>query len=99
MAASLKEMTGKVVSIICADGKSIVGKLSGHDPLQNLILSDAHERVYSPDEPVAREPLGLYVVRGDNLVLVGELDEEEDGKRDFEGIRAEPMKAVDHAQL
>ena len=82
------------ISVICGDGKNIVGKLQGLDKLQNLILVDAHERIFSTTEPVEREPLGLYVIRGDNLAVIGELDEEEDAKRDFSGIRAEPMKAV-----
>jgi len=40
-----------------------------------LILNDAHERVYSPDDPVEQTPLGLYVIRGDNICIIGEFDE------------------------
>ena len=47
----------------------------GHDQVQNLILNDAHERVYSPDSAVEQVPLGLYVIRGDNLCVIGEFDE------------------------
>lgn len=47
----------------------------GHDQVQNLILNDAHERVYSPDSPVEEVPLGLYVIRGDNLCVIAEFDE------------------------
>ena len=47
----------------------------GHDQVQNLILNDAHERVYSPDAPVEQAPLGLYVIRGDNICVIGEFDE------------------------
>ena len=46
----------------------------GHDQVQNLILNDAHERVYSPDSPVEQVPLGLYVIRGDNICIIGEFD-------------------------
>lgn len=52
----------------------IVGTLLGHDQVQNLILTDAHERIYSEDADVEELPLGLYVIRGDNLCLVGEYD-------------------------
>lgn len=43
--------------------------------MQNLILNDAVERVYSNDADVEEVPLGLYLIRGDNLCLVGEYDE------------------------
>jgi len=46
----------------------------GNDQVQNLILNDAVERVYSADENVEEVPLGLYVIRGDNLCLVSEYD-------------------------
>lgn len=35
-------------------------------------MTDAEERVYSADEDVERVPLGLYVIRGDNVCLIGE---------------------------
>lgn len=46
----------------------------GHDQVQNLILNDATEHLYSTDEPVEQVPLGLYVVRGDNVAVVGEFE-------------------------
>jgi len=65
----------EVVCVVTADGRIIVGEMVGHDQVQNLILNDAHERVYSPDDPVEKVPLGLYVIRGDNLCVVAEYDE------------------------
>ena len=61
--------------IVTSDGRTIVGTLLGNDQVQNLILNDAIERVYSSDADVEEVPLGLYVIRGDNLCLVGEYDE------------------------
>ena len=61
--------------IVTSDGRTIVGTLLGNDQVQNLILSDAIERVYSNDADVEEVPLGLYLIRGDNLCLVGEYDE------------------------
>ena len=62
------------VCIVTSDGRMIVGTLIGHDQVQNLILKEAHERIYSQDADVEEMPLGLYVVRGDNLCLVGDYD-------------------------
>ncbi|CAB9515017.1 Sm-like protein LSM8 [Seminavis robusta] len=75
MASTIKEWKDKVVFVLTADGRIIVGQLVGHDQVQNLIMNDAHERVYSADEGVEKVPLGLYVIRGDNLCLIGEYDE------------------------
>lgn len=61
--------------VVTGDGRTIIGTLIGNDQVQNLILSDATERVYSPDADVEEVPLGLYLIRGDNLCLVGEYDE------------------------
>ena len=40
--------------------------------------------------------LGLYIVRGDNIALVGEVDEEIDAEIDLAMLKAEPLKAVVH---
>jgi small nuclear ribonucleoprotein (snRNP)-like protein len=59
--------------VLTCDGRLLVGILVGHDQVQNLILNEAQERIYSEDEDVEIVPLGLYVVRGDNVVLVWKL--------------------------
>ncbi len=43
------------------------GLLRGFDQAVNLILVDAKERVYSSKAGVEVVPLGLYMVRGDNV--------------------------------
>ena len=62
--------------MLTSDGRVIVGVLLGFDQVQNLILNEAYERLYSADTDVEEEPLGLYLVRGDNVCLVGECDEQ-----------------------
>ena len=64
----------EVVCVVTSDGRIIIGQMVGHDQVQNLILNDAHERVYRPDAPVEEAPLGLYVIRGDNICVIGEFD-------------------------
>jgi U6 snRNA-associated Sm-like protein LSm8 len=43
------------------------GSLKGYDQTINLILHECHERVFSPTAGVEQVPLGLYVIRGDNM--------------------------------
>lgn len=54
--------------VITQDGRTIVGELIGFDQTTNVILSNSVERIYSLDEDVEEVDLGLYVVRGDNIV-------------------------------
>jgi U6 snRNA-associated Sm-like protein LSm8 len=74
--AFLSFPSAEVVMVLTSDGRIIVGKFVGHDQVQNLILNEAYERIYSQTDDVERVPLGLYVVRGDSLCLVAEFDEE-----------------------
>jgi len=83
MSSSLSTFVDKFVTIITTDGRLLVGYLRGYDQTTNLILSGAQERTISPDEPVVTEELGLYILRGDNVALVGETDEERDQKTNW----------------
>ena len=62
-----------------------------------MILDECHERVYSLDAGVEQVVLGLYIIRGDNIAVIGEVDPELDAKVDLEAIRAEGLKPVSHS--
>ncbi|EOD10683.1 hypothetical protein EMIHUDRAFT_240187 [Emiliania huxleyi CCMP1516] len=101
MSAMLEPLVDKVVQVITNDGRNIVGLLKGFDQTTNVILDECHERVFSTTagvEQAAAGPvmLGLYIVRGDNIALVGEVDEEIDAEIDLAMLKAEPLKAVVH---
>ncbi|XP_057839140.1 sm-like protein LSM8 isoform X2 [Cryptomeria japonica] len=93
--AGLDSMMDQVISVITNDGRNIVGILRGFDQATNLILDESHERVYSTTAGVEQLVLGLYIIRGDNIV-VGELDEELDSNLDLSKLRAHPLKPVVH---
>ncbi|GAQ84239.1 U6 snRNA-associated Sm-like protein LSm8 [Klebsormidium nitens] len=92
----LEPFVDQPVSVITNDGRNIVGILKGFDQATNLILDESHERVYSTAEGVEQLVLGLYIIRGDNVAVVGELDEELDSNLDLGQIKAEPLKAISH---
>ncbi len=60
----------------------------------NVILDDTHERVYSPNAGVEQVVLGLHIVRGDNIAIIGELDEDVDSRLDLANIKAEPVMSI-----
>lgn len=95
MASTLSELTNKSVTLLTCDGRLITGTLLGYDQLQNLILKQAYEKVYSMEAPVEKVELGLFVVRGDNVAVISEVTaaDEEDGGKD-EDVRAEPIPPI-----
>ncbi|KAF9010005.1 hypothetical protein BDQ17DRAFT_1388035 [Cyathus striatus] len=91
---SLQSYVDRRVLLILQDGRAIVGVLAGFDQKSNVVLSDSKERVYSLDEGVEEVPLGLYLVKGDMIVLIGELDEAIDSSVDLSTIRADPIPPI-----
>jgi len=64
------------ICVVTSDGRIILGELVGHDQVQNLILNDAKERVYSSGSPPDTVDLGLYVIRGDNVCMIADYNED-----------------------
>lgn len=96
MAAMIEGYVDKIVQVVTNDGRNLVGVLKGFDQTTNVILDECHERVYSTEVGVEQVVLGLYIVRGDNIAIVGEIDEERDAELALDEIYAEPLKAVVH---
>uniref|UniRef100_A0A6S8Y5T4 U6 snRNA-associated Sm-like protein LSm8 n=1 Tax=Ditylum brightwellii TaxID=49249 RepID=A0A6S8Y5T4_9STRA len=90
----LFSISAEKIYVITCDGRFLVGLLKGHDQLQNLILLSCEERVFSVDEPMEIVPLGLYVVRGDNVVLIGDVEDKNEEEIDWENLRGESIKSV-----
>lgn len=72
-------------------------------PISNAIsqvLQNAVERVIRPvedPEPSVEVPLGLYIVRGDNVCLVGVVDEELDNSIDWTAVKGAPIGGIKHS--
>ncbi|KAM7518042.1 hypothetical protein LguiB_017004 [Lonicera macranthoides] len=70
-------------------GRNTVGLLKGFDlQATNTILDKSHKRVYSTKEGVQQLVLDLYIIRGDNISIVGELDKELDESLELWKLRA-----------
>ncbi|AWO98330.1 hypothetical protein SMAX5B_018703 [Scophthalmus maximus] len=96
MSTALESYINRTVAIVTSDGRMIVGTLKGFDQTINLILDESHERVFSSSQGVEQVVLGLYIVRGDNVAVIGEIDEDTDSTLDLGNIRAEPLNSVAH---
>ncbi|EGG14070.1 LSM domain-containing protein [Cavenderia fasciculata] len=74
----LEQFFKKQVLVLTADGRNIVGTLIGLDQTTNIILEKCHERIYSPDEGVTKYNLGIHLIKGDDVAVIGEIDQELD---------------------
>ncbi|SAM01187.1 hypothetical protein [Absidia glauca] len=68
----------------------LLGTLRGTDQTSNVILEKCQERVFSATG-TEENPLGLYLIRGDNICTVGLLDTEKEEEMDITQIKAEPL--------
>ncbi|KAJ8953679.1 hypothetical protein NQ314_007287 [Rhamnusium bicolor] len=96
MASGLDSFVNHTVSIITSDGRNFIGTLKGFDQTINIILDESHERVYSTSTGVEQVMLGLHIIRGDNVALIGLIDEEIDNRLNLANIKAEPLNPVVH---
>lgn len=74
---ALVEELDKRLLVQLRDGRKILGILRSFDQFANLVMEDAVERIIVGTQ-YAEVPLGLYIVRGENVVLLGEIDPSKD---------------------
>ncbi|ORZ16985.1 hypothetical protein BCR42DRAFT_413696 [Absidia repens] len=86
----LQPYVDQSVLILTLDGRILVGTLRGTDQTSNVILEKCEERVFSSTGTEVN-PLGLYLIRGDNICTVGLLDTEKEQDMDITQIKAEPL--------
>jgi U6 snRNA-associated Sm-like protein LSm1 len=103
--ASLVEQLDRRIMIVLRDGRHLVGVLRSFDQFSNMVLEDTSERrvlhlkkggdtiCYYTDIQ-----LGLYLVRGDSMVLLGEVDVTEDTDADADADTGEEEKEKDETQ-
>ncbi|PWA02996.1 hypothetical protein BB558_000834 [Smittium angustum] len=95
--AELHLFVDKKVAVMTNDGRILVGMLTGFDQTTNLILQDSVERVFgSGSEGVEFVNVGLYLIRGDEVAMVGLVDEKIDEAVDWQQIRCEPLPPIKH---
>ncbi|KAK9719074.1 Sm-like protein LSm1 [Basidiobolus ranarum] len=92
--ASLIDSVDKKVLVILRDGRKLIGILRSYDQFANLVLQDTIERIYV-GECYGDIPRGIFIVRGENVVLLGEVDLE---KEDDIHLRQLPIEEILVAQ-
>lgn len=89
----------KTVRIITTDSRTIQGELVSIDNMTNVVLKGAIERIIrgpDDDEPSSENPLGLYVIRGENVCVIGLVDKEVDDSIDWTSVTGAPIGGTKH---
>ncbi|KAM5174883.1 U6 snRNA-associated Sm-like protein LSm1 isoform 4-T4 [Callospermophilus lateralis] len=71
--ASLIEDIDKKHLVLLRDGRTLIGFLRSIDQFANLVLHQTVERIHV-GKKYGDIPRGIFVVRGENVVLLGEID-------------------------
>lgn len=85
----------QTVMVSTNDGRILKGRLSGFDPQCNIVLKNCQERIFSP-EGVEVQDHGLFIVRGDNVSMIGEIDTDLDSSINWQDVRADPLLPIKH---
>ncbi|KAK2735618.1 hypothetical protein FQN57_001164, partial [Myotisia sp. PD_48] len=85
------------ILVLTVDGRTLIGTLLSTDQLTNLVLSQTVERIIrTPDDPEPSSEVehGLYLIRGDNVVICGEVDEQVDEEINWAQVKGEVVKST-----
>jgi len=97
---SLQGYVNKKVLVLTSDSRTLVGTLLSCDQMTNLVLSQTIERIIrTPDdaEPSSEVAHGLYLIRGDNVAVVGLVDEQLDGDINWTDVKGSIIGGVKHS--
>ncbi|KAI2468268.1 hypothetical protein F4781DRAFT_276179 [Annulohypoxylon bovei var. microspora] len=115
-AAQLLDLTDKKLLVCLRDGRKLTGVLRSWDQFANLVLQSTVERIYATtSDPAESQPKGIFadqshgifLVRGENVLLLGEidLDKDDDSPPGFEKAEwsvveklAKEQRAVERAK-
>ncbi|XP_078062361.1 U6 snRNA-associated Sm-like protein LSm1 [Mustelus asterias] len=88
--ASLIEDIDKKHLVILRDGRTLIGYLRSIDQFANLVLHQTLERIHV-GKKYGDIPRGIFVVRGENVVLLGEIDLDKESMSSLQQVTIEKI--------
>jgi len=94
MTSYIEGLIDQVILVITNEGRVFTGVLKSFDQSINMVISECYEKVYSIEEGVNFIKMGVYMIRGDNVTMVSEVDELLEKQIDYSQIKAEQLKEM-----
>ncbi|KAJ8286131.1 hypothetical protein GJAV_G00034890 [Gymnothorax javanicus] len=95
--ASLIEDIDKKHLVLLRDGRTLIGFLRSIDQFANLVLHQTVERIHV-GKKYGDIPRGIFIVRGENVVLLGEIDLEKECETVLQQVSIEEILEEQRAQ-
>lgn len=103
------EQLDQKVLVVLRDGKHIIGELASFDQFSNMIIQEAVERRFhhsSKKEEGASKPttyycdipLGVYVIRGDSVVILGDIGDDDQQAGNLKESTLEEMQQMEEEE-
>ena len=94
---ALADELDKKLLIQLRDGRKILGILRSFDQFANLVLESAVERIIV-GEQYGDIPLGTQLIRGENVVLLGQVDPEREFPAQLTQVSERDIKQAQKAE-
>ena len=88
---ALAEELDHQLLIVLRDGRKLLGILRSFDQFANLVVEHSVERIIV-GEQYGDIPLGLQIIRGENVVLLGRVDPEKETPAGLTQVSAAAIK-------
>ncbi|KAK9454060.1 hypothetical protein V1511DRAFT_502605 [Dipodascopsis uninucleata] len=97
-AAQLVDCVDKKLIVVLRDGRKLIGILRSFDQYANLVLQDTVERI-TVEAMYSDIPRGVYIIRGENVVLVGEIDPEKENEQHMKEVTLDEIYAAQQEEI
>jgi len=95
---SLAEELDKTLMLQLRDRRILIGTMRSFDQFGNIVVENARERIIVGKQ-FGEKPIGLHIVRGENVVLFGELKEDDYVTKTLQRVSAAEIETARKAEL
>ncbi|CDH58516.1 u6 snrna-associated sm-like protein lsm1 [Lichtheimia corymbifera JMRC:FSU:9682] len=96
--SGLLESVDKKLMVILRDGRKLIGILRSFDQFANLVLQDTIERIYVGN-CYGDIPRGIFLIRGENVVLLGEIDVDKEHRTNLRQVPVEDILIAQREEM
>ena len=92
MTSYVENLINQPVQVITNEGRVFIGELMSFDQSMNVMLKSCIEKIYSEEKGVKFEKMRLYLIIGDNVAIINEIDDNVEKNLQYDKIKGKPLK-------